>query len=288
MSTSNPVHRQISHRAQTVPTFVYGTAWKEAKTEALVRQALEVGFRGIDTANQRKHYFEAGVGAALKQAYADGLVKREELFLQTKYTFVAGQDHRLPYDPQADFTTQVNQSFASSLEHLGTDYLDSYVLHGPSTGQGLSAIDWEVWRAMEALQQAGKTRLLGVSNMRLEQLQQLLAGATVKPAFVQNRCYARMQWDAQVRELCRAENMLYQGFSLLTANQREIVTEPMRQICLRHGCTLAQAVYRFALQAGMQPLMGSTGRQHQQEALAAYEMELSAAEMATVEKTAFG
>lgn len=288
MSTSNPVHRQISHRGQTVPTFVYGTAWKEDKTEALVRQALEVGFRGIDTANQRKHYFEAGVGAALKQACADGLVKREELFLQTKYTFLAGQDHRLPYDSQADFTTQVNQSFARSLEHLGTDYLDSYVLHGPSTGQGLSASDWEVWRAMEALQQAGKTRLLGVSNMRLEQLQQLLAGATVKPAFVQNRCYARMQWDAQVRALCRAENMLYQGFSLLTANQREIVTEPMRQICLRHGCTLAQVVYRFALQAGMQPLMGSTGRQHQQEALGAYGLELSAEEMATVENTAFG
>ena len=60
-------------------------------------------------------------------------VRREDLFLQTKFTYAGGQDHRLPYDPRADPATQVRQSFASSLEHLGTIYLDSYLLHGPST-----------------------------------------------------------------------------------------------------------------------------------------------------------
>src|SRR5919106_6346039 len=114
----------------TVPRFIYGTAWKENETERLTRLALEAGYRGIDTANQRRHYFEAGVGAAVARAIADGLLQRADLFLQTKFTYVDGQDHRLPYDPNADIATQVRQSFASSLEHLQVDSIDSYVLHG--------------------------------------------------------------------------------------------------------------------------------------------------------------
>src|SRR5688572_1271829 len=112
--------------------FLYGTAWKEEATERLTLLAIEQGFRGIDTANQRKHYHEAGVGLAVAAAIKQGLVTRDELFLQTKFTFIGGQDQRLPYDLRAPIATQVEQSFASSLEHLQTDRLDSYVLHGPS------------------------------------------------------------------------------------------------------------------------------------------------------------
>ena len=108
----------------TQPSFLYGTAWKDERTASLTRLAVEAGFRGIDTANQRRHYFEQGVGDALEELYRAGRVTREDLFLQTKFTYAAGQDHRLPYDPRADFPTQVRQSFASSLEHLRTDYLD--------------------------------------------------------------------------------------------------------------------------------------------------------------------
>src|SRR5688500_3914893 len=108
------------------PDFLYGTAWKEDRTRALTEQALRAGFRGIDTANQRRHYFEAGVGEALAAAYEAKLVTRDDVFLQTKYTYQPGQDHRLPYDPQAPLATQVAQSMASSLEHLGTDHVDSY------------------------------------------------------------------------------------------------------------------------------------------------------------------
>src|SRR5215210_788446 len=154
-----------------LPTFLYGTAWKEDDTERLVRLAIDAGFRGIDTANQRKHYFEAGVGNAVARAIADGLVRREELFLQTKFTYVDGQDHRLPYDPSADPATQVRQSFASSLEHLQVDAIDSYVLHGPSHRHGLSSRDREVWAAMEEL----PARNLGISNVALDQLEELCA-----------------------------------------------------------------------------------------------------------------
>ena len=119
----------------SVPRLLYGTAWKEGETERLTALALRQGFRGVDTANQRKHYYEEGVGRAVG---ASG-VPREELFLQTKFTFRGGQDHRLPYDPNAPVAKQVEQSFASSLAHLGADVIDSYVLHGPTQRDGLGA-----------------------------------------------------------------------------------------------------------------------------------------------------
>lgn len=102
----------------TLPDFLYGTAWKEDRTAALTELALRAGFRGVDTANQRRHYFEAAVGEGLQAAYRAGVVTRADLFLQTKFTYQAGQDHRLPYDPSASLSTQVAQSLASSLEHL--------------------------------------------------------------------------------------------------------------------------------------------------------------------------
>src|ERR1700685_4313377 len=111
-----------------LPDFLYGTAWKEDRTPALTELAILNGFRGIDTANQRRHYFEAGVGEGLAAVYRAGLVTRSDLFLQTKFTYQAGQDHRLPYDPEAELSVQVGQSLASSLEHLGADYVHSYVL----------------------------------------------------------------------------------------------------------------------------------------------------------------
>lgn len=264
------------------PTFLYGTAWKEEETERLTRLAIETGFRGIDTANQRRHYFEAAVGAGIA---ASG-VPREELFLQTKFTYRDSQDHRLPYDPKADLATQVQQSFASSLEHLRTDTIDSYILHGPSRRRGLSPADLEVWRTMEELHAAGKTRFLGISNVALEQLDELLAKANVKPGFVQNRCYAATGWDAEVRALCRDAGIVYQGFSLLTANVAELRRPAFREIVKRVGRTPAQVVFRFAMQVGMLPLTGTTDVQHMREDLAATEFELSTEDVATIENLA--
>src|SRR5262245_45067416 len=139
-----------------VPRFLYGTAWKEERTRRLTELALRQGFRGIDTANQRRHYHEAAVGRALAAATAAGQVTRNDLFVQTKFTFRAGQDHRLPYDPEAPVRRQVEQSFASSLGHLGAGIIDSYLLHGPTQRVGLAAADWEAWRAMEALHDGGR------------------------------------------------------------------------------------------------------------------------------------
>ena len=157
-----------------VPAFFYGTAWKEERTEELTRLALGAGFVAIDTANQRRHYFEAAVGDAVA---ASGIA-RASLFLQTKFTHVRGHDARISYDPAAEPATQVAQSFASSLSHLRTSYVDSYVLHGPSAADGLSETDKQAWRAMSALHAEGKTRLLGVSNVSYEASSRRCAKAT--------------------------------------------------------------------------------------------------------------
>src|SRR5436309_1162013 len=141
-----------------VPRFLYGTAWKEEQTQRLTELALTQGFRGIDTANQRRHYHEAAIGQAVAAAVAAGRVTRDELFLQTKFTFRRGQDHRLPYDPKAPIRAQVEQSFVSSLQQLGTEVIDSYLLHGPSQRAGLAGADWEAWRAMEGLHDSRRVR----------------------------------------------------------------------------------------------------------------------------------
>jgi diketogulonate reductase-like aldo/keto reductase len=245
-----------------LPGFLYGTAWKEDETERLTRLALECGFRGIDTANQRRHYHEAAVGRAIGAAIANGQVARDELFVQTKFTFRRGQDHRLPYDPQAPIPVQVEQSFASSLEHLGVETIDSYLLHGPTQGVGLTPADWEAWRAMEGLRESGRVRFLGVSNVTLEQLERLCQKVRVRPRFVQNRCYASRGWDRGVRAFCAAHGLIYQGFSLLTAN-REILQHPeIAGIAERYGRSVSQIVFRFALDVGMLPLTGTTSADH--------------------------
>ena len=266
-----------------IPSFIYGTAWKEERTRELTRLALRAGFRGIDTANQRKHYFEAGVGAALKDALDAGEVRRSELFLQTKFTFLGGQDDRLPYDRSATIGQQVAQSFESSLAHLGTDYLDSYVLHGPSSRRGLGAEDWQAWRAMEALVEAGRVRFLGISNVSLEQLQALAAGASILPKLVQNRCYAKTGWDRAVRALCNAQGSVYQGFSLLTANRAELASPVARSVALDTGRPIAQVVFRFCQLLGILPLTGTSQLEHMQLDLAASELELSSAQLSALE-----
>ena len=264
------------------PKFIYGTAWKEDETERLTRLAIDHGFRAIDTANQRRHYFEAGVGAAIA---ASG-VKRDEFFLQTKFTYARGQDHRLPYDANADAATQVQQSFASSLEHLRVTSIDSYVLHGPSQGRGLGAVDWEVWRAMERLHSSGSARSLGISNVALDQLKELFAAASVKPAYVQNRCFAVTAWDREVRAFCRANSITYQGFSLLTANVRELQRSEFWEIVDRVERTPAQVVFRFAMQIGILPLTGTSNPEHMRQDLDIEDFELTQDELRRIETIA--
>jgi diketogulonate reductase-like aldo/keto reductase len=269
----------------SIPSFMYGTAWKKEATTQLVQLAVASGFTAIDTANQLIHYQEALVGEAL-QALAKKGITRETLFLQTKFTSVGGQDHRTPYDASADLTTQVRQSFDSSLTHLHTEYVDSYVLHGPYQRQGLGKADWEVWAAMEALYQTGKTKMIGISNVTAGQLTQLCAQATHKPMVVQNRCYAVLGWDKEVREICQTHGIIYQGFSLLTANSAVLADPEIRTIAKRLGTGSAQIIFRFAMHIGMLPLTGTTSPQHMKEDLQAEQLALSPEDIRRIETIA--
>ncbi len=269
----------------SVPNFMYGTAWKKAATTQLVQAAAAAGFRAIDTANQLIHYEEALVGEALLVLERQGIA-RDTLFLQTKFTPAGGQDHRTPYDPSADLATQVRQSFESSLGHLRTDYLDSYVLHAPLSRRGLGEGDWEVWSAMEDLYRAGKAKMIGISNVTPGQLTELCEKAEVKPMVVQNRCFAALGWDQEVREICRNHDVIYQGFSLLTANAEFLSAPEVRDICRRLGAGPAQVIFRFSMQIGMLPLTGTTNQQHMKEDLQAEQLELSDEEIQRIEKIA--
>ena len=266
-----------------VPRFLYGTAWKEDKTQTLVELALQQGFRGIDTANQRRHYHEAAVGQAIRAAMQGGLLARDDLFLQTKFTCQAGQDHRLPYDPGAPTTVQVEQSFASSLEHLGVERMDSFLLHGPEQRSGLTANDLAAWQAIEAIHDSGRARLIGVSNFSLEQLERLCQQARFRPHFVQNRCHAAQGWDQGVRQFCVAQGMVYQGFSLLTANRQVLARPELVRIAERHGRTPSQIVFRFAIEVGMLPLTGTTDAVHMQADLEVLSFRLAPEEIELIE-----
>jgi len=257
-----------------VPDFLYGTAWKEDRTPALTEVALRMGFRGIDTANQRRHYFEEGVGQGLAAAYRAGMVTRDDLFLQTKFTYQRGQDHRLPYDPAASLSEQVAQSMASSLEHLATDRVESYVLHGPASNYDWTDADAEVWEAMRKERDAGRTRLLGVSNISLPHLKQMASVHAELPAFVQNRCYARLGWDRAVRQFCREHNIFYQGFSLLTANQEVLNHALIAGLAASAKATPAQVVFSFARSVGILPLTGTSNAWHMKQDLASRDLML--------------
>jgi diketogulonate reductase-like aldo/keto reductase len=268
----------------SLPDFLYGTAWKEERTAPLTELALRAGFRGIDTANQRRHYHEAGVGEGLLAAYNAGVTQRGDLFLQTKFTYRDGQDHRLPYDPSADLSAQVAQSMASSLDHLRTDYVDSYILHGPASAFGWTDADAEVWTAMQRERAAGRARVLGVSNVRLLHLVQMASRHRDLPAFVQNRCFARFGWDREVRAFCHERNIVYQGFSLLTANPEVLRNSQVAGIAARAGVTPAQVVFRFAQQAGMLPLTGTTDPEHMKQDLAARAITLGEGQLHAIER----
>ena len=269
-----------------VPRFIYGTAWKESQTAHLTELALRAGFRGIDSANQRKHYDEAAVGRGIDSSVKHGILARDDLFLQTKFTFRSGQDYRLPYDANAPIETQVEESLASSCQHFGTKVVDAYLLHGPSTRGRLAADDWAAWRAMEAIHDRGTARLIGVCNVSLEQLEQFCQGARVQPRIVQNRCYAVHGWDQRIRKFCSSRGIAYQGFSLLTANHEYLTHSELVRIAKQRRRTVSQIVFRFAFEVGIIALTGTTNAEHMRQDLAALEHQLLPDEVTRIENLA--
>jgi len=263
-----------------MPPIIYGTAWKKERTETLVTQALRAGFRGIDTACQPKHYHEPGVGAALASLQREGL-RREDVYVQTKFTSLSGHDpQRIPYDPQAGLPEQVAQSFATSLRNLQTSYVDALVLHSPLPREEQTM---QVWRAMESLVDSGGAHRLGISNCySLDALERLHGASRIKPTIVQNRFYADTGYDRDIREFCTRHGIAYQSFWTLSANPQLLADDVVRRLSLEYGRTPAQILFRYLTQVGVTPLTGTTSEAHMREALAIFEIALTASELKAV------
>ena len=262
----------ITSAGVKMPRIIYGTAWKKDRTGDLVVKAIQTGFRGIDTACQPKHYNEALVGTALQRLKSHG-IEREELFLQTKFTPLSGQDPRqMPYDMNAPVEFQVAQSFEASKKNLQTEYVDSLVLHSPMAPHALLM---KAWNAMEKIQKTGGARQLGISNCYdTEVIRSLYADANVKPAVVQNRFYQETGYDADLRHWCSNHGVIYQSFWTLTANPQILASNTVRSIAQKYKKTEAQIFFRYLSQSGIVPLTGTSSEQHMREDLSIFDFEL--------------
>ncbi|KAI8824468.1 aldo/keto reductase [Fimicolochytrium jonesii] len=255
-----------------IPRFLYGTAWKKDETHSLVKTAILQGFRGIDTACQPKHYNEPQVGNAIAEVTQNHNIPRSELFIQTKFTSLDGQDPlRIPYDKHATLEEQVTQSFNVSLKNLKVSYIDSLVLHSPMRTLEDTL---RVWRVLEGFKQQNKVHYLGISNAyNLRFLQQLYQQVSVKPSFIQNRFYRETGWDRDIRSWAKEVNIKYQSFWTLTGNPNVLASPVIARIAKARECSPEQVMYKVLIQTGIVPLNGTKNVTHMKEDLAILQWE---------------
>jgi len=278
----NPQDFLTSAYGVRMPRIIYGTAWKKERTATLVEQAIGLGFRGIDTACQPKHYSEAGVGEGIAACLHRGL-DRSELYLQSKFSPVNGQDPmQIPYDPNAELGEQVAQSFQASLKNLQTPYLDCLILHSPLASHPHTM---EAWRAMEQLFHSGGAKQLGISNCYdPRQFEQLYRNAAIKPAVIQNRFYAETGYDRAIRDFCREHRIIYQSFWTLTANPHVVAHPTLQRLAMNYQRSAVQIFFRCLIQIGIIPLTGTTSERHMNEDLAIFDFELASEECDAIER----
>lgn len=241
---------------------IYGTAWKKERTAELVELALRTGFRAIDTACQPKHYNEPGVGEGI----ANSGIERSDLFIQTKFTSVNGQDpESVPYDPSEALPNQIKKSLEVSLENLRTSYLDSLVMHSP-----MNSFDETIegWKVMEGFVKDGRVKQLGISNCYdFNFFKNLFSVVEHKPAVLQNRFYADSGYDVELRKFCLENGVTYQSFWTLSANPHVLENEVVRELAKKYSTTPAVILYRCLSESGMVPLCGTTSEVHMKEDL---------------------
>jgi 2,5-diketo-D-gluconate reductase A len=225
----------------------------------VVEFALEAGYRHIDTAAAYRN--EREVGAAFT---ASGL-PREDVFVTTKlWNSKQGYDSAL-------------EAFETSLERLGFDYVDLYLIHWPMPKEDLFV---ETWRAFERIREEGRARTIGVSNFRVEDLVRLEAETNTKPTVNQVELHPRFQQPG-LREYHDKQGIATEAWSPLA--QGELLgDETIVGIAEDHGKTPAQAVLRWHLQVGNVVIPKSVTPERIRENLDLFDFELSGEEMATM------
>ncbi|KAL0243704.1 hypothetical protein I308_105675 [Cryptococcus tetragattii IND107] len=226
-----------------IPAIAFGT-WKipKEKTPSQVGQAIDVGFDHIDTA--QIYHNEGEVGQAIKES---GL-SRNELWVTTKWSGVEEKGAR--------------QSIKESLDKLGLKYLDLYLIHSPRVTKG----DIKgAWKELETLQKEGKTKSIGVSNFNKEQLQELLAHATVKPVVNQILLHPYViTQTAPLLEYLKEQNIVVEGYSTLTpltSRPGGPVDQPVNQIAKRLSIKPEQVLLAWSRAKGAIPVTTSSKKE---------------------------
>ncbi|MCT7625547.1 aldo/keto reductase family protein [Aliarcobacter butzleri] len=257
-----------------IPNMIYGTAWKKENTTALVFEALKQGFRAVDTACQPRHYREDLVGLGLQKAYDEQIVKREDLFIQTKFTPIDGQDkNNMPYLKSDEIEIQVEKSFETSKKNLKTNFIDAYILHSPVYPENKLQ---KVWQKMEGFVDAREVGQLGISNCYdLDILIYIYSNAKIKPSIVQNRFYAQSGYDKEIRAFCTENSIKYESFWSLTANPHILTSEILQTLSQKYQRGVAEIFYRFLNHINITPLNGTTSTKHMIEDLKISQFELT-------------
>ncbi len=262
----------ILHDGVQIPVLGFGT-WQmpdNEETANIVEHAIEVGYRHIDTAAVYKN--EKSVGLGIKQAIDKGLVTREELFVTTK---LWNDDHTYELAQKA---------IDESLERLGLDYVDLYLIHWPNPikyrdqWQESNAVSW---RAMEEAQTAGKIRSIGISNFMPRHLEALLETAKVKPT-VNQILLNPSEMQPETVAANNKHNILSTAYSPLgTGDIFEI--EELKDIAQKYNKTEAQIVLRWSLQHGFLPLPKTATYSRVAENADIFDFELSKEDMAKID-----
>ncbi|EHK26500.1 uncharacterized protein TRIVIDRAFT_52445 [Trichoderma virens Gv29-8] len=241
------------------PFQVYGTAFKEDRTENLTALALETGFVGLDSANYPTAYEEGQVGEAIQKALQLG-VKRSDLFIQTKFTPAwAHAPGKIPYDTAQPLEAQVKESIEQSFQLLKIDYIDALFLHVPFDNDEDNLV---AWRVMESYVPT-RIGVLGVSNFALPAFQKLYEAAAIKPEIVQNRFQEDNGHDYEIREFLQKNGVIYQGFSLLKANSVARNSELVQRVATHFKVAKEVAFYLLFLGLGKVAIVnGTTSKEH--------------------------
>ena len=237
-----------------MPAVGFGTLIADAATTiSATRDALEAGYRHIDCAERYRN--EREVGEALRAGLAAGGITREDIFVTTK---LWNSNHR----PE-----RVDPAFEASLERLGLDYLDLYLIHTPFAFQpgdeqdprdengdviydkGVTLLD--TWRAMEDLVDHGRCRAIGLSDITLNELRPLYESARIKPAVVQVEAHPYLP-ETELLEFCKENGIVFLAFAPLGHGIRPGPLEDpvISRIAARMGRTPAQVLLAWAVQRG--------------------------------------
>lgn len=228
------------------------------ETERVVSDALEVGYRMIDTA--ASYFNEEQVGNAVRRSG----VKREELFITTKLWV---QDHE--YD-------NTLRAFDLSMKKLGSDYIDLYLIHKPYGNY------YAAWRAMERLYKEGCVRAIGVTSFTSERLQDLFLHNEVKPAVNQLETHPFFQQQVAHRFLCQ-EGIQHEAWAPFAEGKNDIFNHPLlKSIAGKHGKTVANVILRWLNQRSIVVIPKSVCKERMIENLSIFDFTLNDEEMAAI------